>query len=372
MTEIAQQLRQKIETAGPISFARFMEIALYCPEFGYYERPERVIGRSGDFYTSVSTGALFGELLAFQFAEWLDQVGRAVPSTPQVPKRLQLVEAGAHNGQLALDILNWLSLNRADLCQCLDYCIIEPSRIRQEWQRRKLEQFAGQVWWIDPNVLFGPASHPLSGIIFSNELLDAFPIYRFGWNATEQTWFEWGVGFKDGKFVWEKMTGPSSASFVVQAVFNLPRELMAALPDGFTIEHSPGAASWWGHAASVLHAGKIMTLDYGLTQEEMFTPHHATGTLRSYYRHHIADPLSNPGEQDLTAHVNFSQLQGAGEAAGLHTESFCSQAQFLVGIADKLSARQSPQWSSAQMRQFQALTHPEFLGRAFRVLVQSR
>ncbi len=118
-----------------------------------------------------------------------------------------------------------------------------------------------------------------------------------------------------------------------------------------------------------------MTVDYGLTWEEFFSPPRAHGTLRSYHQHHLAaDPLANPGEQDLTAHVNFSELQRSGEAAGLRTEEFVSQAQFLTGIVQRWmeSGRQSATWSSRQMRQFQTLIHPEHLGRAFRVLLQAR
>ncbi len=127
-------------------------------------------------------------------------------------------------------------------------------------------------------------------------------------------------------------------------------------------------------AAQVLERGKLLTFDYGFTTDERFSPSRVQGTLRAYYRHHASDDvLANVGEQDLTAHVNFSEIQKAGEACRLTTESFSTQAQFLTRILEKtLREKTFGDWSSAQTRQFQTLTHPEHLGRAFRVLVQSR
>jgi SAM-dependent MidA family methyltransferase len=203
-------------------------------------------------------------------------------------------------------------------------------------------------------------------VIFGNELLDAFPVRRLGWNAREQQWFEWGVAFADGKFVWARR---ENAECGIRTT-----ELEAVLPDGYTIETSPAAEKWWRAAAAVLTRGKLLAIDYGFTAEEQFSPARLNGTLRAYHRHHVSDNLlARPGEQDLTAHVNFSAIQQAGEAAGLKTETFCTQPQFLTRILPSAMAEASwVQWNAKQTRQFQTLTHPEHLGRAFRVLVQSR
>src|SRR5882724_11962297 len=115
-----------------------MELALYCPVYGYYEAEKDTVGRAGDFYTSVSVGSLFGQLLAFQFADWLNEL-------PDKDCRLQLAEAGAHNGQLAHDILTWLRANRPALFSRIEYILIEPSPIRQKWQQKMLDEFAGKV-----------------------------------------------------------------------------------------------------------------------------------------------------------------------------------------------------------------------------------
>jgi SAM-dependent MidA family methyltransferase len=146
------------------------------------------------------------------------------------------------------------------------------------------------------------------------------------------------------------------------------------LPDGYTIETCPAAENWWREAAGILERGKLMTVDYGLTSDELFLPSRLRGTLRAYFRHHASDDLlANVGEQDLTAHINFSAIQTAGESMGLRTEMFSTQSQFLTQILVKTSKNNSlGKWTPAQARQFQTLTHPEHLGRAFRVLVQSR
>jgi SAM-dependent MidA family methyltransferase len=353
---------QKEVKGGVLPFARFMELALYCPNFGYYET-RKTPGRHGDFYTSVSTGELFGQLLAFQFAGWLEEINSSLV-TRHPP--LSIVEAGAHDGQLARDIFDWLQTNRPKLFDQIEYVIIEPSRRRQEWQRETLKNFAARVrWFADFKNL------KLPGIIFSNELLDAFPVYRFGWDAKNKKWFEWGVAVEDEKFVWAKIQ--KSELDLPSAICHLPSALLAVLPDNYIVEISTAAENWWREAAGVLQCGKLLAIDYGLTADEMFLPVRTCGTLRAYFRHHVTDDiLANPGEQDLTAHVNFSAIQKTGEEAGLKTEMFSTQTKFLTQILKKTLKEKSFEWNTNRTRQFQTLTHPEHLGRAFRVLVQSR
>lgn len=364
VTETATILRQEVLRHGAISFAHFMQLALYCPNSGYYEQAGRRIGRAGDFFTSVSTGSLFGELLAFQFDRWLGALDGVSH---------QLVEAGAHDGRLACDVLTWTARERPSSFETLEYWLVEPSRQRQAWQRETLAKFAGRVHWVESLAQL-PA---ISGVLFANELLDAFPVHRFAWDARAGSWFEWGVGLVDDEFLWQRMPGETgeAEAQLKQAGFDLPAELRAVLPDGFVIEVSPQAAEWWHTAATKLASGRLMTLDYGLTTEEFFTPERQHGTLRAYHQHRVSDNLlAHPGEQDLTAHVNFSQIQRTGESAGLKTEAFTSQARFLTGIAEAMwrgtSEANGP--SPQVIRQFQTLTHPEHLGRSFRALVQVR
>jgi len=150
------------------------------------------------------------------------------------------------------------------------------------------------------------------------------------------------------------------------------------LPDGFVLEVSPAAGAWWSAASRALRAGRLLTADYGLTAIERLDPARAGGTLRACSKHHArTDVLDTPGGQDITAPVNFSQLRLAGERAGLRTEGLFTQAEFLTQIATRTTEQDgrgvlAEAWTPAQARQFQTLTHPEHLGRAFRVLVQSR
>ncbi|MGA3164223.1 MAG: SAM-dependent methyltransferase [Verrucomicrobiota bacterium] len=374
MKTLVEIIRREMAARGILSFARFMELALYCPVYGYYETKKDNPGRRGDFYTNVSVGELFGQLLAFQFAEWLEGIKTLNPQLLGAAKRsgdgstFHLIEAGAHDGQLAKDILNWLQSSRPKLFGQIQYVIIEPSARRQEWQKEKLAEFTSRVRWFTDieGLKLKTRNSKLSGIIFSNELLDAMPVRRFGWDAKQKVWFEWGVAVDGEKFVWAKI---HNSQFAIRNP-----QLEAILPDGYTIETTPAAQNWWREAASLLQRGKLMTIDYGFTADEMFSPSRTRGTLRAYFRHRAGDDLlANVGQQDLTAHVNFSAIQTAGESAGLTTESFLTQPQFLTRILERTPKDKSfGEWNASRTRQFQTLTHPEHLGRAFRVLIQSR
>jgi len=344
-----------------------MDIALYCPDCGFYEKEEDKVGKRGDFFTSVSVGGLFGQLLAFQFNDWLD--AKDETRNPL----LCLVEAGAHDGQLARDILTWFKVRRPEIFHQLEYYLVEPSTRRREWQKATLRDFPDTVKWVPEMTALQTTLQSSKAIIFSNELLDAMPVQRLGWDAKEKEWFEWGVALDGSRFIWTRMPRSNRVTgFTFPAEF---RELFNVLPDGYTIEICSAAEEWWRAAARVLAQGKLMAIDYGFTTEEQFDPSRLNGTLRAYQNHRVTDDvLANPGEQDLTAHVNFSAIQQIGEAAGLRTESFGSQPQFLTRIAEKIFKQPESfgEWGAKQTRQFQTLTHPEHLGRAFRVLVQSR
>jgi SAM-dependent MidA family methyltransferase len=423
VSELANQIKTEIAARGVISFAQFMGMALYHPGLGYYETDRSRVGFQGDFYTSVSTGELFGQLLAFRFAGWFAEF-------PAEAEDLRIVEAGAHDGKLAGDIMGWLKRHRPELFGRIQYCIIEPSAQRQAWQAEKLKEFGARVQWVgnfaelDDKVaaestpgaqivaspsprpsppgegecsavgrasatagvmpspkeknaaLYRDAATPLShgalnGIIFSNELLDAMPVHRLGWDAAKHEWFEWGVGWDGGQFVWLKMP---TLTVGLELAAQFPDALLQVLPDGYAIEVCPAAADWWREAAGVLARGRLLTMDYGFTTEEMISPSRTKGTLRAYFRHHLSDDLLiNAGEQDLTAHVNFSVIQAAGEGAGLRTEGYITQPQFLTRIlADAIKDPAFRDWNTSRTRQFQTLTHPEHLGRSFKVLVQGR
>ncbi|HET7623741.1 MAG TPA: SAM-dependent methyltransferase [Verrucomicrobiae bacterium] len=362
-------IAREIREAGVISFERFMELALYCPVYGYYEKEGDNIGRAGDFFTSVSVGNVFGELLARQFADWLQAVQKR-DSTNQ-NRTVQIVEAAAHRGRLAKDILGWIQQWRKELFAKLEYWIVEPSAHLHGKQQNALASFGEKTHWVS-SLTELKKNREISGVIFSNELLDAMPVKRIGWDAGKKRWFEWGVSLQNEKFVWAKM--PEVSRIRIQ-VSDLPDELLAVLPDGFTTEISPVAKNWWREAADILKTGKLVTLDYGCSAEELIIPERGQGTLRGYANHRVVENLlAEPGETDITAHVNFTAIQLAGESAGLKTEACISQEKFLTEIAAQTwrNPGNFPEWTPARLRQFQTLTHPEHLGRPFRVLIQSR
>ena len=308
-------------------------------------------------------------MLAFQFAEWFGE-----------ENGLRIVEAGAHDGRLARDILLWLRQMRTKVFGQAEYWLVEPSQFRRRVQKETLAGLEEEVRWLADiseleKKLQSAESDSRLTIIFANELLDAMPVHRLGWDAAKKIWFEWGVALEGDKFAWARMPLGKECqnSGAACQVFRLPGALLEHLPDGFTTEISPAAETWWRQAAGCLREGKLMTIDYGLEEEEFFTPERSSGTLRAYHRHHVSsDLLANPGEQDITAHVNFTALRRAGETAGLRTESFSRQERFLSYIAEQIwKDPRISKWDSAKTRQFQTLTHPEHLGHSFQVLVQS-
>lgn len=398
MREVAEKIAAEIRDQGVIPFARFMELALYCPVYGYYETEADTLGRRGDYFTSVSVGPLFGELLAWQFAEWRTKEGSGLVDAQALRQRpgggfaaapLRLAEAGAHCGELAADILSWLREQRPAVFESVEYCILEPSERRRQFQAERLAQFAGKVRWVKSvcELLAAPGRteradsgagiRGFRGVIFSNELLDSMPVNRLGWDARQRMWFEWGVTGKPGGYIWARMApGRGEGEAIRKASRWVPEEVLELLPDGFTIEICLAAERWWHEAASALEYGRLLTIDYGLNLLELLSPTRTHGTLRGYRGHRFQnDVLASPGEQDITAHVNFTAIQRAGEAAGLKTDAFVAQSEFLTQIASGIwqgADEGLAQWTAAKTRQFQTLTHPEHLGQRFRVLLQSR
>ncbi len=341
-----------------------MELALYAPGLGYYERQSERVGIQGDFYTSVRVGPLLGELLGHYF----------VRLAAELEPRLILVEAGAHDGRLAADILDHLRQLHPHLSP--DLWLIEPSPSRRQWQEQTLADFAPRVHWAThPDQLAELFPNGISGMIYSNELLDAFPVHRLAWSRSRKDWQIFGVTESGNGFEWQMF--PSDWLRIDSSQFpHVSTELAEVLPDGFITEICPAAASWWSSAARVLRAGRLVAMDYGLDGEEFLAPHRDKGTLRGYHRHQVGDRLLEiPGEQDLTAHVDFDKIQQAGESAGLSTFFSGSQRLWLTRLMEQTLSPEGPNfpaWDSTRVRQFQTLTHPDHFGRRFRVLEQGR
>ena len=373
MTTAADLIRHEIRQRGPIPFVDYMGLALYAADAGYYERPGRV-GRQGDFFTSVSVGRLFSELVAFQIREWLCAMEKRV-SRAAVPK-WRLVECGANDGVLGVEVLDALISGGLGDLRPLELVFLEPSPTRQRWQEetvsRRREGTGNEIpvrWCKDWNEL-----GTVDGVIFSNELLDAFPCHRVAWDAGARRWREMGVGLEGERFIWSALPNEGGRGVLDDAHLDLPDGLLDVLPDGFATELNPAAVDWWRSAASSLGEGWLLAFDYGLTREEFFMPQRGDGTLRAYSKHRLKpDVLDCPGEQDLTAHVNFTAIEQAGIAAGLATETFDFQGRFLTRLAEKIwTVPGAVAWDASRIAQFKTLMHPEHMGRSFRVLAQKR
>ncbi len=380
MNTVAAFLTQQIRKFGPLSFAEFMQHSLYFPELGYYEK-EDTIGRVGDFYTSVSVGSAFGQLLAFKFARWVEA------EAPAVGEPLEIIEAGAHNGRLACDVLTALQQFHPEIYSRVRYWIVEPSKKRTASQRETLRKFDSVTRWVADLSQLGTPGRLVKGrfrIIFSNELLDSMPVHVIRWKTALKQWVEMGVDLQDNQFVWKELAGverPAGCRTrqkkLAQAIRDTlcPLEtsaLIKIIPDGFSLEIPVAAIQWWHDAGKLVGRGKLISFDYGFGGE-VLRPGSPNGSLRGFHRHHLVENvLDRPSEIDITSHVNFSVLVRTGEKAGLHTELLSSQELFLCRVAAERLAAEVPDWNAKEKRQFLTLVHPEHLGAAFKVLIQSK
>jgi SAM-dependent MidA family methyltransferase len=347
-TPLTRLLHAEIASHGPISFREFMAAALYDPGHGYYASGRATIGRRGDFITSVSVGRLFGTLLARQFMEMWERMDR--------PARFTLIEQGAHDGTLMDDVLRALqSLAPASL-DAARPLIIEPRKVWREKQMARLKDWP--VEWVESV----DELDPFTGIHYSNELLDAFPVHLV--RRVEGVWAEVHVDWQEDRFV-----------LVDRPMKNVElgeRLARIDVADGYLTEVCLEATQWMRTLGQKLVRGYVVAIDYGFARVEYYRADRSEGTLEAVAAHRREkDPVSRPGELDLTAHVDFTSLAEAARREGLRIEGFTDQHHFMVGLA----ARHFPDGvrpSASEMRAFQTLAHPTMLGRSFRVFAAAR
>jgi SAM-dependent MidA family methyltransferase len=360
VTNLSKIIAEEALLRGILPFSRFMDLALYCPKYGFYENEEDTVGRKGHFYTSVSVGKVFGELLAWHW-------GRLLLQRFPADQPVQIIEVGAHHGDLAADILAGLARHHPALLPRLAYWILEPSPARRQKQLETLQSFSCVRHAAGWQEFLAGQGKGVRGLILSNELLDAMPVRRFGWDAAARCWREWGVRPDAGRFVWQTLPDALASRDI-----GVPEELEPALPDGFIHETSEAAIQWWRTAAAALQSGWLVTFDYG--HAESFSPERPQGSLRAYRHHTVSnDVLADPGEQDITAHVDFPRILQAGEAAGLQTVAFEAQGRFLSRVLCQMI--EAGIWNASDPKtiaQLKTLTHPVHLGTAFKALVQER
>lgn len=331
-----------------------MDLALYHPTFGYYARAVQRSGRAGDFFTSVDVGPLFGELLAVQVAEM-----QAILQAPSEQGRFDLVEAGAGNGRLAADLLRRLRHIAPGTYAAVDLHLVEASLTAQSAQPDRLADVAACLASSSASL---PAS--FEGVLIANELLDAMPVHQV---VMRPDGLREVVVTSDGTSL-ALSDGPVSTPEIDRYLNRLGVEL----EPGWRAEVGLAAVAWVRQAAQRLRRGFLLFIDYGHEARDLYSAAHSTGTLTSFARHTAAGPeasvpawLQHPGEQDLTAHVDFTSVRQAAESEGCVTLGFLDQTYFLMALAaDRLA--------SLDVRErlaFKTLALPGGLGSTMKVLV---
>ncbi|NJL01511.1 MAG: class I SAM-dependent methyltransferase [Spirulinaceae cyanobacterium SM2_1_0] len=347
-----------------LTFAEFMAIALYHPEFGYYSSGQVGIGASGDFFTASSLGADFGELLALQCAEIYAKLAQ--------PQPFYLVEMGAGLGTLAADILQTLSRNHPQVFAATRYIIVEAAPALRDRQQEHLAPWAGKVFWQDWDAI---ADDAWIGCCFANELVDALPVHRVVKQEGELQ--ELYVTAAAGQ--WREVAGElSTAAIADYCQLNDLDFSQPEYPEGYSTEINLAAGDWLQQVARKLQRGYLITIDYGYAATRYYNPQRAQGTLQCYYQHRRhTDPYINLGQQDITAHVNFTALQRWGDRLRLPTVGFTQQGLFLMalGLGDRLAALSSGRFDLATIFRRRDALHqlidPAGLGN-FGVLVQAK
>ena len=370
MTEVEPMVRQRIRQHGPMSFDEFMQTALYHPGCGYYVTSDQdPVGKSGDFITSVSVGRTLGRMLALNILSAIGQLS--------ADESLTLLEAGAHDGSLASDILTALiELNASH--RISQYIIVEPSPRRRVAQQEKLSPHTEKVRWIEsPDNL--DSTSP--AIFLSNELFDALPVRRLWWNSESNSWGEWLVDLDpdSDKLTWVKADFNTDAlPLILKSRLNIDAALYDVIPHEFSIEISPAVIEFHEKICQTIGRGRIISLDYGscAPSDQWLEPSKPDGTLRGFYRHtRIDDVLTHPGKVDITADVFFGDLVQSGEANGWHTDFLNTQQRFLTGLlADNVQMLEAQPsfWTAGDRKRFLTLISSQFFGERFKVLVQSR
>jgi len=349
----------EIRRGGPIPFSRYMELCLYHPQLGYYSRPTEQFGKGGDFYTSSDVHAVFGRLLARQFEEMWRILGS--------PEGIDLIELGPGRGLFACDVLDWSARQFPHFAKALRYRLVEQSRgLRDRLQQQLSAHIAiGRAEVYESLEAASSAAGDVI-ILFANEFFDALPVDIIDYRGAVR------VSEENGRFT-ERFVSPSPAELEFVDRYSVHPE------PGERVEVSSKALDWTKRIAAVFHGrtGFAVVIDYGYTREEQLAGRHRD-TLMTYRQHRASpSPYEAPGEQDITAHVNFSAIQSAAAASGLRAAKLVTQSQFLIGIgestqfADAFRDCALPQEQAKVALQLRHLVSPEGMGETFQVLVLS-
>jgi SAM-dependent MidA family methyltransferase len=336
-----------------------MELCLYEPELGYYSRAREKFGKAGDFYTSSDVHAVFGQLLARQFEE----MWRGLDSSA----RIDLIELGPGRGLFARDVLDWSAKQFPEFANALHYALVEQSpHLRGKLHERLAEHIAAGKCEVFDSLEGAAAIASESLIVFCNEFFDALPVDVIDHRGAMR------IGYQDGRFV-ENFVAPSAAEIEFLDRYSVQPE------EGERVEVSRASQAWMDRIADVFRGrrGFLIFIDYGYTREEQLASRHRD-TIMTYRRHTAgASPYEAPGEQDITAHVNFTALRQRGAERGLDALALLTQSQFLIGIGEETQFADAfqdcglPQEQAKVALQLKHLISPSGMGETFQVLLMS-
>ncbi|MEW6002383.1 MAG: SAM-dependent methyltransferase [Nitrospirota bacterium] len=313
MNLLKEKIIGKIKREGPITFETFMEMALYEPDLGYYKSEKTVIGRAGDFYTSQHLHAVFGIMVGKQVEE-MSMIMEGLSGTGD----FHFVEIGAGEGHMYKDVLDYLK--GRECYKSLTYIIVEPNLFMKRRQQTVLGGFRDKVEWVSSlNELDG-----IRGCIFSNELLDSFPVHMV---EMDDQLKEIYVSVENDNILEIKRNSSTAA------LADYLKEFSIELTRGYRTEINLRIRDWLRSVNEVLLEGFLFTIDYGYPARDYYSEDRSKGTLLCYHKHQVNEnPYINIGEQDITAHVNFSSIKKWGEDLRFKTLGYCQQGTFLISL----------------------------------------
>jgi SAM-dependent MidA family methyltransferase len=364
-TPLKTALYKRLAASGRITFEQYMDLCLYHPEYGYYMRGAGRTGKQGDYFTSSDLHPIFARLIARQAAEMWATLGR--------PACFTWVEMGAGRGLFAGDFLDWARKTLPDFCQALRYVAIEPGIHQRDCLMEALKRRLPFEYLRDRVCITQDIGSlaPVTGCFFSNELVDAFPVHvvtRANGRLKE-------LYVAQEKNELQEVFGPLSSPGIATYVARYANQV----EEGQRTEVSLRAAEWMHSVAEKLAKGFVLTIDYGDLAERLYSSERRAGTLTAYRRHTVSESFYDaPGEQDLTAHVNFSALIDAGNSAGLELAGYTTQERFLIALGETNEFADLYQGSHNEAEKLQArmqlkrLIFPGGMGNVFKVLIQHR
>lgn len=352
-SSLKEKILTKIRSRGPITFCDFMQLCLYDQEFGYYTK-RNIIGKKGDFVTSPHCSPLFSRLVANQFIEFWELLGG---------NEFVILEMGAGTGFFAKDLFEYLKNH--PIYNKINYVIVEQNISMRTTHQKLLSGFLQKVKWVDSI----EDVEPFYGCVFSNELIDAFPVHLIQKHSDK--FYEIYIDIDQDNFI--QRPGELSSELLREYILaNIPSDL----PDGYLTEVNLKIKPWFKAISERLLGGFVLTIDYGHTSKEFFSPLRNRGTLLCYKSHHVSDDFfAYPGEQDMTAHVNFSDLHKIGLEFGFSTMGYAQQWAFLGALDFEKTLRETyPNITpfSPEMAGVKMLIFPQGMGSSHKVMVQAK